>query len=192
MLIKQWQSYWTMVKLAILRWIKVCPFFLILLEGHQTYSVKSKSVSDVDFPDQSECTNTAIVSLVDLTSMCRLKKHASENPTRFSKPAIWCNIYCWMCCPSGKTALATSCLRPPGTRSAMRRWMPWPSSNWTAISTSSGARSSAWPAETARDAIQCFSNLTTPLICAMLGGEIITIPLLKGYSTTSIIEKIKS
>ena len=54
-------------------------FFLILLEGHQTYSVKSKSVSDVDFPDQSECTNTAIASLLDLTSMCLLRRQVSEN-----------------------------------------------------------------------------------------------------------------
>ena len=54
------------------------PFFLILLEGHQTYSVKSKSVSDVDFPDQSVCTNTAIASLLDLTSMCLLRRQVSE------------------------------------------------------------------------------------------------------------------
>ena len=52
--------------------------FPSLLEGHQTCSVKSKSVSDVDFPDQSECTNTAIASLLDLTSMCLLRRQVSE------------------------------------------------------------------------------------------------------------------
>ena len=56
----------------------VQTFFLILLEGHQTYSVKSKSVSDMDFPDQSECTNAAIASLLDLTSMCLLRRQVSE------------------------------------------------------------------------------------------------------------------
>ena len=67
-------------------------FFLILLEGHQTYSVKSKSVSDVDFPDQSECTNTAIASLLDLTSMCLLRRQVSENLHYLSRFVQTCHL----------------------------------------------------------------------------------------------------
>ena len=37
-------------------------FFMILVDTSQTKKVKSKSVSDMDFPDQSQCT-----SLLDLT-----------------------------------------------------------------------------------------------------------------------------
>ena len=57
---------------------------------------------------------------------------------------------------SGKTwAAASSSLRPPGRRSATRRWTPWPSSSWLTPSRWSGTRSSRWPAGTAREPIQC-------------------------------------
>ena len=59
--------------------IVVWPFFMILVDTSQTQKVKSKSVSDMDFPDQSECTNTEITSLLDLTSVCLLRWQVSEN-----------------------------------------------------------------------------------------------------------------
>ena len=50
----------------------------------------------MDFPDQSQCTNTEIASLLDLTPMCLLRRQVLENlyslhteSPGFFRPAIW-------------------------------------------------------------------------------------------------------
>ena len=54
---------------------QVLAFFMILVDTSQTLKVKSKSVSDMDFPDQSQCANTDIASLLDHTSYLSLFLH---------------------------------------------------------------------------------------------------------------------
>ena len=50
----------------------------------------------MDFPDQSQCTNTEISSLLDLTPMCLIRRQVSQNLSSpyterpgFFRPAIW-------------------------------------------------------------------------------------------------------
>ena len=38
----------------------------------------------MDFPDQPQCTNSEILSLLDLTSMCLLRRQISETYTLFT------------------------------------------------------------------------------------------------------------
>ena len=64
--------------------------FPSLLEGHQTCSVKSKSVSDADFPDQSECTIYKHCNCK--SARLRPDLHVFTQKAGFRKPALFVQV----------------------------------------------------------------------------------------------------
>ena len=64
-------------------------FFMILVDTSQTKKVKSKSVSDMDFPDQSQCTKTEDTTFTNLFLKLSFKSNNHVNySTGLSNPYL--------------------------------------------------------------------------------------------------------